>query len=322
MNKYLDQFKDKKVLIVGDVILDEYLWGTAKRLASDAPVPVVNVDISTQALGGAGKVALNIKSLGAKPYLCGLVGADTTAGNLMSELSNEGLEINGIIVDSSRPTTIKRRLMGNGVQLARYDVELSEKINDRVVNRVFGFVKSVMDEIDVVVLSDYNNGIITRRLVVLLLDLFKDKNIKIVSNPQIKNFKAHKDVDILAPGLTGSFDYCGFKLTDRTRIELAGKKLITDLNCETVFMVRAMQGISIINKNNKVSHTEPVIKKIRNKFGVRDVMLSSLALSISAGLTPEDAAKIVSKSMNIALGRSGRTVITIEDLKRSFDEDS
>ena len=315
MNKYIDKFKNKKVLVIGDVMLDEYWWGSAKRLASDAPIPVVKVDVSTKAVGGAANVARNILALGAKPYLCGLVGADTVGGSFMTELSNNDIEIGGIIVDASRPTTIKRRLMVGNYQSARFDVESKERINDSVFARVIKFIKSVANDIDIVVLSDYNMGLVVRPVVLELIDLFKSKSVKIVSNPQLKNFKAHAKVDVLAPSAESVVDYCGFRLLDKKRVEVAAKRLISDLKCGSVCIIQPLRHISIIKKDNKTFHTGPIVKKVSNEFGVRDVMISTIALSLVSGLELEDGVKIIDKAMRIALSRSGNSVVSAEELK-------
>ena len=314
MKKIFNKFKDVRVLVVGDVMLDEYIWGNVTRISPEAPVPIVEVSKTTQTLGGAGNVINNIASFGAKPIICGLVGADSVAGILMTKMSDLGLDIRGLIVDPTRPTTIKRRVMGNDSQIVRLDVENTDKINGDSVKRVLNFLKSSIDDVDIVIISDYNKGVITKEMVVEIVRIAKEKNIKVISDPQKNNFNCHKYVDLITPNLEEASYYCGFKIKDKRTLARAGRKLIVDLKIGSVIITCGEDGMSIFRNSAEVIHVSSTAKKVFDVSGAGDTVISVLALGLVVGLELEDAAKLANIAAGIVVGKRGTSTVSVEEL--------
>ena len=314
MKKIFNKFKDVRVLVVGDVMLDEYIWGNVTRISPEAPVPIVEVSKTTQTLGGAGNVINNIASFGAKPIICGLVGADSVAGILMTKMSDLGLDIRGLIVDPTRPTTIKRRVMGNDSQIVRLDVENTDKINGDSVKRVLNFLKSSIDDVDIVIISDYNKGVITKEMVVEIVRTAKEKNIKVISDPQKNNFNCHKYVDLITPNLEEASYYCGFKIKDKRTLARAGRKLIVDLKIGSVIITCGEDGMSIFRNSAEVIHVSSTAKKVFDVSGAGDTVISVIALGLVVGLELEDAAKLANIAAGIVVGKRGTSTVSVEEL--------
>ncbi|NQT22194.1 MAG: D-glycero-beta-D-manno-heptose-7-phosphate kinase, partial [Candidatus Omnitrophica bacterium] len=176
----ISDYKNKNILVIGDLILDEFIWGKVSRISPEAPVPVVWVDNESFMPGGAANVANNITSLGGKAYLTGIVGSDERAGILKGELDHKGIVTDGIVTDTTRPTTLKTRVIAHQQQVVRIDKERTDHIKDRVVNKIINYVKKVISDIDAIVIEDYGKGLITPRLLKPVLALAK-RHKKIIS---------------------------------------------------------------------------------------------------------------------------------------------
>lgn len=198
-----EDFKGKQVMILGDVMIDAYLWGKVDRISPEAPVPVVSVKKRDNLLGGAANVALNIKALGAVPVLCSVVGADIKGEEFTGLLTNDGITDAGIIRSSERITTTKFRIIGNKAQMLRVDEEMDSDLSPADEQKLLERLKSVFTEysISVVILQDYNKGVLTRRVIDEVLDMAAVRNIPVVADPKKKNFDAYRNIDLFKPNL-------------------------------------------------------------------------------------------------------------------------
>ncbi len=310
-----DEFEDIKVLVVGDVMLDEYVWGSVSRISPEAPVPIVEVESITHTLGGAGNVVNNIVAFGATPIICGLIGADSTGGVLMSDMSGANLDISGLIIDPTRPTTTKKRIMGNNYQVTRLDTESITKVTGTLFKRIMGFIKARMDEVNIVVISDYNKGIVTTELVRGILELANNRAIKVISDPQKDNFKCHKYVDLITPNLISVEWYYGFKIRSDKALTRAGRKLMYELKVGSVIITRGEDGMSVFKNKGEVIHIPSVAKKIFDVSGAGDTVISVLSLGLSAGLSLEEAAIMANEAAGVAVGKMGTSTVSVEELK-------
>ena len=198
-----DEFKGKYVMILGDVMIDAYLRGKVDRISPEAPVPVVSVKKRENLLGGAANVALNISALGAIPVLCSTIGDDNRGKEFIRLLQNDGLSDKGIIISSERITTTKYRIIGNNAQMLRVDEEmdtdLSKKDEERLLERLISMFET--HPVSVVILQDYNKGVLTKRIIDEVLSMSSAKNIPVVVDPKKKNFDVYRKVDLFKPNL-------------------------------------------------------------------------------------------------------------------------
>ena len=246
-NNLFNNFKSKKILIVGDVMIDSYMWGKVNRMSPEAPVPVVDVNKYEKKLGGAGNVALNIKSLGAEPLLCSVIGNDTEGELFIKLLKEQDISFDSIQVNENRKTTVKTRIIANEKHQIRIDEEDTNEIED-----TRGLMKIIEShkEIDAIILEDYNKGVLTKQLIRNIIDYAKKRQIPIIVDPKVKNFKAYKNCTLFKPnlneikkGMDISFDEYSYKdleeITEITRKEL---------NSDAILLTLSSNGICIKTK--------------------------------------------------------------------------
>lgn len=198
-----EDFKGKQVMILGDVMIDAYLWGKVDRISPEAPVPVVSVKKRENMLGGAANVALNVKALGAVPILCSVVGSDVKGDEFAGLLQQDGITSEGIVRSQDRITTTKFRIIGNKVQILRVDEEMDSDLNPDEEEKLLSGIKKIFNEnqIEVVILQDYNKGVLTRHVISELLAMASKLGIPVVVDPKKKNFDAYRNIDLFKPNL-------------------------------------------------------------------------------------------------------------------------
>lgn len=203
LDKLFHDFKNLKVMILGDVMIDSYLWGKVDRISPEAPVPVVLVEKRSNMLGGAANVALNVKSLGAEPILCSVIGNDIKGADFIDLLEDDNISTKGIIQSNQRVTTTKFRIIGNKVQLLRVDEEIDTDLNDVEEFELISKINEIIENqnIDVIILQDYNKGVLTEKIIHHIISLGNDRGIPIVVDPKKKNFNCYKEVDLFKPNL-------------------------------------------------------------------------------------------------------------------------
>jgi D-beta-D-heptose 7-phosphate kinase/D-beta-D-heptose 1-phosphate adenosyltransferase len=304
--------KSSKSLIVGDLMLDKYICGNVERVSPEAPVPVVHVDKEILTLGGAANVVNNLCGLGIKPFICGMVGSDINAGQILSMLSEKDLLIDGIIIDGDRPTTIKTRIIGNNQQIVRVDYEKTNPVNDRINKSMLEFVQSKLKNIGVIIISDYGKGVVSRQLIVKLIKLV-DGSIPIIVDPHVTNFKYYIGVTGLTPNHHEAGVFCGFKLTNDDRVVRAGDYILDKLKCEYVLITRGSDGMTLCTKSD-VFHISTVAQEVYDVSGAGDTVISVFAYGLTQGLSLFEAAKLSNKAAGIVVGERGTSIITKEKL--------
>ncbi|MCK4288811.1 MAG: hypothetical protein KAW86_06380, partial [Bacteroidales bacterium] len=202
-HKIFDSFSNQKILIIGDVMVDSYLWGTVERISPEAPVPVVSVNKRANRLGGAANVALNIKALGAEPILCSVIGNDQKGDDFINLLKNDNLSIQGIHKSSKRITTTKFRVIGNNTQMLRVDEEITFDLDKDDEKQLVSIITKLLKEenINAVIFQDYNKGIFTPGLIKKVISKANDLKIPVVVDPKKKNFTAYKNITLFKPNL-------------------------------------------------------------------------------------------------------------------------
>jgi len=236
IHKIFDGFKHLNVLILGDVMVDEYYVGEVTRISPEAPVPVVSVKKRERRLGGAANVALNIKALGANPILCAVRGNDPEGEWLYNRLSEVALENEGIIVDRKRPTTIKTRVIGNEKQLLRVDQEDCREVDNEIEKHAIDFVKSIINRVDVVILQDYNKGLLTKKIISGVIKLCTKEDIPTLVDPKIDHFLDYKGVTLFKPNkkeiIDGTLSEMGVAILENGQVVFmdAHKRKIVDVS--------------------------------------------------------------------------------------------
>jgi rfaE bifunctional protein kinase chain/domain len=323
INKYINEFKKSRILVIGDIMLDRYIYGNVHRISSEAPVPVVEVEKEIFVLGGVGNVANNLRSLGAEAIVCSVIGSDSIGGRLIHMMSEQGLDYGGILIDinTDRPTTIKTRIVGNNSQIVRADNESKEKISRQCQTEILSFVESKVSMVDSVIISDHNNGIITPGLVNDMMEIVKREDKFIASNPYQDNFKAHKSMDIITSSVGDVSHYCGFKIRDNKSLRTAANIIFEDLQCGNLLVTRGKAGMALFEyqAKRKIIHIPTIGKRIFDASGVGDTVISALVLGKSVGMDLEDAAKLSNAAAGISVSKPGTAVVTAEELSKYLE---
>jgi len=315
MNSHLKKFKNKKILVIGDIMLDRYILGDVYRVSPEAPVPIVDVKEKTKTLGGAANVAHNLFTLGASPILCGVVGADIIGGEILRELDKLSLDIGNIIIDPNRPTTIKTRVVGNSHQIVRFDEENRERIEDEDVERIVEFIKNKLKNIDGIIISDYNKGVISPQLMSKTLDLV-DFSTFIISDPHKDNFESHKHVNLIAPNKEEVGAFCGFNIKDESDLEFAAKKIFHDLACGSILITEGKEGMTLFEGDNKSIHIPTAAREIFDVSGAGDTVVATISLAIVSGMDLESAVRLANSAAGIVVRKMGTSAIKIEELRK------
>ena len=274
-------FNSLNVLIIGDVMIDSYLWGKVNRISPEAPVPIVTVAKKERRLGGAANVALNIQALGANPILCSVIGVDIEGQAFLDLLKTQKLSQKGILKSRDRITTVKTRIIGNNAQLLRVDEEVEEEINPSETQQLLTLISYILthDKIDVIIFEDYNKGLITSKLISKVVELAKNKGIPTCVDPKKKNFNAYKGVSLFKPNLKELRE--GVKLDvngDNIReLQRAVSSFRVKQKIDTVLVTLAEKGV-ITNSRKIKEHISAHVRSIADVSGAGDTVISVAAL--------------------------------------------
>ncbi|MBS1650537.1 MAG: D-glycero-beta-D-manno-heptose-7-phosphate kinase [Bacteroidetes bacterium] len=281
LRELFKSFNNLNVLIIGDVMLDSYLWGKVNRISPEAPVPIVTVEKKERRLGGAANVALNIQALGANPILCSVIGVDSEGQAFLDLLKNQKLSQKGILKSRERVTTVKTRIIGNSHQLVRVDEEVEEDITQNETQQLLILINYILnhDKIDVIIFEDYNKGLITSRLINKVVEVAKNKGIPTCVDPKKKNFNSYKGVSFFKPNLKELRE--GLKLdigSDNIKeLQRAVSSFRVKQKTETIMVTLAEQGV-ITNSRKIKEHIPAHIRTIADVSGAGDTVISVASL--------------------------------------------
>jgi D-glycero-beta-D-manno-heptose-7-phosphate kinase len=318
-NSCIDRFSSTRILVVGDIVLDHYIWGKVSRISPEAPVPVVNVTKESLLLGGATNVVQNIHALGGSVSVCGVIGTDEAGRQLQRLLHSQKISTDGLIIESTRPTTIKTRIIAHSQQVVRFDREIKDRIEKDTHQNVFGFVKrQISSGLDAIVISDYCKGVVTKELVKDIVRLAKKNRVIVSVDPKVSHFGMYSGATILTPNANEAAIGSKIEIEDEQSLLRAGKLLLKNLHCAAVLITRGEHGMSLFEQGGKVSHIPTVARKVYDVTGAGDTVISALTLAMAAGANMLDAARISNYAAGIVVGIVGTATVRSEELKESI----
>ncbi|MGM0425766.1 MAG: D-glycero-beta-D-manno-heptose-7-phosphate kinase [Thermodesulfobacteriota bacterium] len=323
LKSYVDRFTQARVFVVGDIIMDEFLWGDVSRISPEAPVPVVNVNRETRMLGGAANVIRNMASLGARPVLCGVVGSDSAGEEILSALHRMRLRTDGVIRERERPTSIKTRVVAHQQQVVRFDRETLKEIEADSADQLLEFIKQNMEEMDAVVISDYGKGVISDPMMTGLNRLVRSvpgKSVIISVDPKIGNFEYYQGVDVITPNHHEAGVYCGFAITDEASLMRAGTRMLSTLNCRSVLITQGREGMTLFEQGGEVTHIPTVAKRVFDVTGAGDTVIGTISLGLATGLDLKSAAILSNFAAGIVVGEVGTSAVDVGGLKKAITQ--
>ena len=312
--KILNKFPKVKILVVGDIMMDRFIWGKVSRISPEAPVPVVAVEKETFLLGGAANVVNNIYSLGGKVSLCGVVGDDEMGEKIIKELAEMGIGMHGIFVEQGRQTTTKTRIIAHQQQVVRIDREATDHLKVPTLRNLSEFLKKNMEGFNGIILSDYGKGLLTKELIRATIRRTREMKKFIMVDPKLKNFSHYKRATVITPNAAEASAASGILINDLSSLKRAGSMLLRKLGCDVLVITRGEEGIAIFEPHQEPFLVSTVAKEVYDVTGAGDTVIGTMALALGAGARVSEAAKLANYAAGIVVGKIGTATVSWAEL--------
>lgn len=316
--RHIARFPRCRVLILGDVMLDEYMWGAVSRISPEAPVPVVAVQSESVKVGGAGNVATNVAALGGRATLIGLVGNDAAAERLSHELELHGVKSDGLVEDRSRPTTIKSRVVAGSQHVVRFDRESDAPASRAVRAQVMAALRQRLPEADVLLISDYAKGLVSPGLVREVLALAARHHRMVAVDPKVQHLPLFKGVTVVAPNHHEAAAAAHLTIRSEADLLRVGRVLLRRLKPRGVLITRGEQGMSLFEAGKPVVHIPTVAREVYDVTGAGDTAMGALSLALAAGASMREAAVIANFAAGVVVGKRGTATVTRAELEQAL----
>lgn len=307
----------KRVAVIGDIMLDRYLWGHVNRLSPEAPVPVIDLVREQFHLGGASNVARNIHSLGGVPVLVGVVGDDGSSTEVLRLVESAGFSTEGIFRDPSRTTTVKTRIIAQSQHVARVDRETREALDPGFGKKLMDFIELSLNRLDGIIFEDYNKGVVGKELIAGVTALAKSRSIPVTVDPKFDNFFDYHGVTVFKPNKKEVEEALGLKLAVKTDFEDAGKTVLAKLKAENVLLTLGDQGMMLFSNDGSVSHVPTKAGKVADVSGAGDTVIATLTMAMLGGASIREAASLANFGGGVVCGYVGIVPIDKEELIRA-----
>jgi rfaE bifunctional protein kinase chain/domain len=312
IRQIIKNFKDKRVLVLGDLMLDKYIWGDVIRISPEAPVPVVEVKRDTSCLGGAGNTAHNLESLGAFPLLVGVVGNDSEGQWIKENVPDD----RGIFTDDNRPTIVKTRIIAHQQQVVRVDLEKKTGISSMIEEQMFNFIQE--EKYEGILLSDYNKGTLTKSLVNKVLSFAQERRIPVIVDPKFENFFLFSPVTLISPNHFEAEKIVQHECWTDSEAERAGEKILSQVSALYLILKRGEKGMTVFERGKKPLHIPAVAKEVYDVTGAGDTVIATAALALLSGGSIQEAAVLANAAAGIVVGKIGTATVNSEELLSSF----
>lgn len=315
----INKFKSKTILVVGDIMLDKYIFGTTSRISPEAPVPVINKSRELLSPGGSANVANNLKQLSVKTFLVGTVGNDDSGKDIIKLLRDNGFDLKNIIRDSRKPTTVKTRLISDGQQIARIDNEDSSVISTSVQNQLLNRISRIIraQKPDAIIISDYNKGLITNKICKEIIKLAGKFNVFVAVDPKGDDFLKYSGADLITPNIKEAEFITGLEISNERRIKAALKKILTISKTGSAIITRGKDGLSYINDENKFKTVPAQKVNVYDVTGAGDTFIAVFIISLIVSHSWEASAGLANLASSIVVSTVGTTFSTTDELLRA-----
>ncbi|MFZ5980822.1 MAG: D-glycero-beta-D-manno-heptose-7-phosphate kinase [Candidatus Zixiibacteriota bacterium] len=307
-----------RVLILGDIMLDEYLFGKVERISPEAPVPVVEINSTRLLLGGAANVAANIRALGDTPLLIGTVGEDDASVKLSQLLKKKKISSELIMNDPTRQTTIKTRIIANSQQVVRADRENRHNLDPAAQKRVLDRFMQTVDSIDAVIISDYGKGVIAPEILEPIISVCNEKNKFIAVDPKDTNFHRYVRVSLITPNHHEAGFAYGHRIINEQDLYTVGNGLLEKLDVRAILITRGAEGMSLFTRDSEPTHIPTFARQVYDVTGAGDTVIAVFVSAICAGANLVEAAVIANAGAGYTVGMVGTATISLEALKNEL----
>jgi len=310
------------ILVIGDLMVDHYIWGAATRLSPEAPVPIVNVKRESTTLGGAGNVVQNLVSLGAKVMVAGVIGADAFGRQLSEILENEGVKTGAVVTDNARSTTVKTRVLAGSHQLVRVDREVTDPLSKEIEERLFSTLKLDIDKADIVVLSDYNKGLFSPEVTQRLIQLAAERGKKVLVDPKGLNYEKYKGAYLIKPNRKELAEAAKVeKISSISELRDAAKTIFEQTATTYLVVTLSEEGMAIVTERG--SKLLPVkATEVFDVTGAGDTVIAAIAYFVASGFSMEEACELANHAAAIVIRHIGSATITIDAILKDIEDSS
>ena len=321
IHQIFEAFNSLRVLVIGDVMLDSYVWGKVERISPEAPVPVVNVNKREYRLGGAGNVLLNVQALGAEAIICTVIGTDSSGDLLENSLIEKGLNCEGLIRSNDRITTIKERIIAGSQQVVRIDTETDKPIHTQESERLINKVKELIPSCDVIIFEDYDKGVLTAESIAAITDFANEHNVPTVVDPKKRNFLAYNNTTLFKPNLKELREglKVDFNVDNQEELQATVRHLKEILNIKGALITLSERGV-FIDFQEEIHKLPAHIRQIADVSGAGDTVISIAACCVALGLPPKSIAAISNLGGGLVCELIGVVPIDKELLKKEAEK--
>jgi D-beta-D-heptose 7-phosphate kinase/D-beta-D-heptose 1-phosphate adenosyltransferase len=316
----LRRFSQVRVLVIGDLMLDRYIWGQVERISPEAPVPIVRVSRENIRAGGAGNVVANIQALGGRAVACGIIGKDQAGQQLLQELRATAAGTAGVVATRMVQTTSKIRIIAHSQQLVRLDREHPEEIDRRRHLRLQTFVQQHVSEFDVIVVSDYAKGVINVELLTVLAELRDKHRFVYLIDPKRRHFAYYRGASLVKPNKEEAGLAAGVEIRDQVGLCQAGERLLDLWQAEAILVSRGEEGMSLFQRQKRAQHFPTTAREVFDVTGAGDTVLATCALALGAGATLEEATILANYGAGVVVGKVGTATVNPAELHAAFQE--
>jgi D-beta-D-heptose 7-phosphate kinase/D-beta-D-heptose 1-phosphate adenosyltransferase len=319
LQKAIGRFSQARVLVLGDVMLDQFIWGSVRRISPEAPVPVVQVESETSMLGGAANVLHNLIALGGRASLGGLVGDDEAGRQVVDLLDQLEVAPEGVVVCDDRPTTVKTRVVAHSQQVVRVDRESKRPVARRDMDRLLSYVAGQLKEVDAVVVSDYAKGVVTARLMDHLRKGAKAHGRIVNVDPKVANMSLYHGATVITPNHLEAASAARIAAEGADYVMRAGRLLLKKLQARCVLVTQGERGMTLFCDDGE-THIPTTAKRVYDVTGAGDTVISTLTLGLVAGLSPAEAAVLANFAAGVVVGEVGTSAVTAGRLAQAVEE--
>ncbi len=318
----LNRSKNKKIAVIGDIMLDRYRWGNHARMSPEGPVPVVEIESTSESLGGASNVFNNLYFLGAKPILIGVVGNDEAGEIIKRKVQTENLPTDGIFTDSTRITSVKERVISNGQHVVRLDWEGRSKISEEIQRKIIDYLNTIIRDLDAVIIQDYNKGVVDSELIDKIVAKCIANETILAVDPKLENFFSYKKTTLFKPNVLETEKALGMNIKTQSDIRKAGRELLDRMECGCVLITQGRDGMTLFHKNGTVEQIQSRVRKVSDVSGAGDTVIASFTLALTAGASYVEAAQIAAISAGIVCEEVGVVPVEIRKIREYLENQS
>jgi D-beta-D-heptose 7-phosphate kinase/D-beta-D-heptose 1-phosphate adenosyltransferase len=311
--------RGRHVVVLGDVMLDEFLWGTVGRISPEAPVPVVEVTRQSYHLGGAGNVAANVCALGGTAVLAGVVGSDPAAERVRESLGAAGVQAALVPSGGGRPTTVKTRIVAHHQQVVRADREQSDDIDAALEDGLVGRLRGALPSCGALIVSDYQKGVITPRLMKAVVSLARRLGIPVLVDPKVRHFALYRGVALVTPNQLETEQATGIRIRGEDDLLAAGARILRKLRCGAALVTRGEQGMSLFEGGSRPLHIPTAAREVFDVTGAGDTVIATVALALCGGARLAEAAMLANYAAGVVVGKVGTATATPDELMAAVE---